>query len=269
MKKIDSLRKIGRLGNFLRLAVAPWLVLGPATPAMAWGDHKQKVLVPVVPVYTAPASSAAMAPVVSYSYGTGAGAPVAMAPGSGVISGVYYAPTAGTQFGMASATYAYPNTVSAPQLINPGASFAPTASTSFGNVPVKIGDSRVTDEGRKDVLADLKDYYQESKTSEKSRTTLRKALKDQAKEKYVEVIGGEVASVDDLKDSEKKEIDQIVNIVMREDSPSNASSPPGYPNPYPYPYAYGNGFAPQPMYYYYVYPVVPAGHQHHHFHHNH
>ncbi len=210
MKKIDSLRKIGRLGNFLRLAVAPWLVLGPATPAMAWGDHKQKVLVPVVPVYTAPASSAAMAPVVSYSYGTGAGAPVAMAPGSGVISGVYYAPTAGTQFGMASATYAYPNTVSAPQLINPGASFAPTASTSFGNVPVKIGDSRVTDEGRKDVLADLKDYYQESKTSEKSRTTLRKALKDQAKEKYVEVIGGEVASVDDLKDSEKKEIDQIV-----------------------------------------------------------
>ena len=171
----------------------------------------------------------------------------------------------------------------APQGSGTGASFAPTGSTPFGNVPLRIGDSPMTDDGRRDVLDDMRDAYREAKTTETSRTASRKSLKDQAKEKYVEVIGGDVQAPEDLKDSENKEIDQIVDIVMREDSATNSASPSGYPNQYQYPYAnqypygggyptqypYGGGYPPQPMFYYYVYPIAPVAqphHQHHLFH---
>lgn len=265
---MDSLGKIGGLGNFAWLAVPLWLISGPATSARAGGDHKQQVYVPVTPVYAVQTGMVAQAPSMTYGYAPVAGAPVAgapisMAPGNGV----YYAPTMGAQVGMAPTTYMYSSTVNAPQAYSPGASFAPTGSSFFGNVPQRIGDSRMTDDGRKDVLEDLRDSYRETRSAERSRTTLRKTLKDQARDKYVEVIGGDVQSVDDLKESESKEIDQIVDIIMREDSSSGASAPPyGYGNPNPYPGqnpACVTGYAPQPMYYYYVYPVVPAGHPHH------
>ncbi len=282
---MDSLGKIGGLGNFAWLAVALLLVLSPTTSALAWGDHKQKVYVPVTTAYPVQTGMVAQAPAMTYAYAPVAGAPmaaapVAMAPGNGVCNGicnngyngVYYAPMVGAQVGMAPATYMYSSTASAPQVYNPGASFSPTGSSFFGNVPPRIGDSRMTDDGRKDVLEDLRDSYRETKSAERSRTTLRKALKDQAREKYVEVIGGDVQSIDDLKDSENKEIDQIVNIIMREDSSTGAAAaaPYGYSSPYSYPGQNPNvaGYAPQPMYYYYVYPVAPTGHPHpHHQHH--
>ena len=97
--------------------------------------------------------------------------------------------------------------------------------------------------------------YREEKSSQGSRTALRKTLKDAAKDKYVEVIGGDVQAPEDLKDSENKEIDQIVDIVMREDSSANSAVAVWISQPVPY----GNGFVPQPMYYYYVYPVARPG----------
>src|SRR5690242_5231763 len=100
---MGSLRGIVNLGNFVRLAVAPWIVVGLLSSAMA-GDHKHKVWVPVTPVYTVPNSGVAMAPVGSYSVatysaGTVAGAPLAaapmaMAPVNGGFGGVYYTTTA-------------------------------------------------------------------------------------------------------------------------------------------------------------------------------
>jgi hypothetical protein len=265
---MGSLRGIVNLGNFLHAAVAPWVVLGLLSSAMA-GDHKQKVWVPVTPVYTVPTSGVAMAPVGSYSVatysaGTVAGAPLAaapmsMAPVNGGFGGVYYTTTAvgGTQVSMAPTTYVYPTTANAPQVVTNGVANAPTGFFP-GNIPPGVGDSRVTAEGRKDVYEDLRDYYRETKTNERSRTALRKALKDQAAEKYVEVIGGDVASPDDLKDSERREIDGIVDMVMREDA-SNANAPSGSPGGP----VYGYGYAPQPMMYYYVYPVAPVGHHSH------
>ena len=162
---------------------------------------------------------------------------------------------------MAPATYTYSSVANAPQMYNPGAAFSPTGAGFAGAVPPRIGDSRMTDDGRKDVLDDLRDTYRTEKSSQGSRTALRKTLKDAARDKYVEVIGGDVQAPEDLKDSENKEIDQIVDIVMRDDSTANSQSPYGYPNQYPY----GNGFVPQPqpMYYYYVYPVAQPHHQHH------
>jgi hypothetical protein len=250
-------------------------VLGPVTPAMAWGEHKKKVLVPVTPVYTMPTTGVAMAPtasysMASYSVGTVGSAPVAMAPVGGApvgggFGGVYYSTTAvgGAPVGMAPTTYVYPGTANAPQVVTNGVGNAPSGSSFFGNVPPRIGDSRVTDEGRKDILEDLRDSYRELKSNERSRTALRKQLKDQAADKYVEVIGGDVASPDDLKDSERKEIDAIVDIVMRDDASTNPNAQNGYSGAVTYP----NGFAPQPMMYYYVYPVAPAGpHQHQHLH---
>src|SRR6185312_1594482 len=94
VQKMGSLRRIANVGDFLRMAVAPLIVLGPLSSAMA-GDHKRKVWVPVTPVYTVPNSGVAMAPVgaysvASYSAGTVAGAPMAMATVGGGFGGMYY-----------------------------------------------------------------------------------------------------------------------------------------------------------------------------------
>ncbi len=267
-------------------AVTLLLVVGPAAQVMA-GEHKQKVYFPVAPVYAVPTGVVAQAPaaysyapVASYapavyaptaSYVPVASTAVAAAPMSMAPNNVaYYAPTApaAAPVGMAP-TVMYASTANAPQVVNPGTGFAPAGSALLGNTPPRFGDSRVTDEGRRDVLADLRDTYRDTKSTEKSRTAQRKALKEQAREKYVDIIGdADVTGPDDLKDSENKEIDAIVDMVMREDPSSNSSSPSGYG--YPNQCSYVNGLAPQPMYYYYAYPMVPAprpAHSHHLFHH--
>ena len=282
MRKMDSLGKIRSSGSFLRLIIAALVVVGLGSPAQAWSGRRTKVYVPVAPAYAIQNGVPAQSPGVIYSYAPVAGAPVGMAPGTGGYNGVYYAPPTGAPAAMAP-SFTASSTAYAPQGFYQGTGFAPAGSPFFGNVPPKIGDSRMTDDGRKDVVEDIRDFYRETKTSEKSRTALRKTLKEQAREKYVEVIGGDVQASEDLKDSENREIDQIVDIVMREDASSNAAAPNGnanpysyqYPHPYPYPnanpYPSGNGFFAPPMYYYYfVYPIAPAAiphHQHHLFHH--
>jgi hypothetical protein len=263
---------------------------------MAWGDHKQKVLVPMTPVYAVPTSGVAMAPVgsysvgmfgggsmgmapvASYSVGTVGGAPVGMAPMNGGFNGVYYSSTAigGAQVGMAPTTYVYQGTGSAPQLFAPGVGNAPPGTTALGNAPTGAGSSRLSDDGKRDVLEDLKKYYQQNKSSESSRSTLRRTMKDEAKTRYVEAIGGDVQAPEDLRDAENREIDLMVDLVMREDQGSVGNAPGGYTYGYNYgygtgygtSYGYGFGYAPQPMMYYYVYPVAPTGHHHQHLHHH-
>ncbi len=287
MRKIGSLEKIRSLGSFFRLAVATLLVVGPAHPALAldWPFRKTRVYVPVTQTYAVQNAPVAQAPAVTYSYAPTSYAPASYAPASyspvagapvgGGFNGVYYAPMAGTQAAM-GAPYMASSSAFAPQGFSPGQAFAPAGASAFGNVPMRIGDSRMTDEGRKDVLDDVRDFYRETKTSEKSRTALRKAVKEQATEKYVEVLGDDTTTADDLKDGEKKEILQIVDIAMREDPSANSASPYGNPNPYanpnpyPNPYPYGNAFAGQPYLYYFIYPIAPPAHphhQHHLFHH--
>jgi len=281
---MGSLRRNGALGKILHLAVASCVVLCSLTPARA-GDHKQKVL---VPVYTVPTTGVAMAPVASYSaasYSVGtvaaapvAGAPVAMAPVNGGFGGVYYSSTAvgGAQVAMAPTTMVY-TTANAPQVVTNGVANAPMGSTVFGNAPTSITGSRLTSvEAKRDVLDDLRAYYQQNRSSQTSRTAFRRALKDEARDRYVEAIAkDEVAGPEDLNASENQEIDQMVDLVMREDPSSSGNAPTGYTYGPPfgtYGPPLGTGFAPQPMMYYYVYPVAPAGHPHlqhlhHHLHH--
>ena len=282
MKKIGSLRGKVNLGKILRLAVAPLCVLCPVTPALAWGDHKQKVW---VPVYTVPASGVAMAPVApmasysvgAYSVGTVAGAPVAgapvaMAPVNGGVSGVYYTSAAvgGTQVSLAPTTVVYPTVANAPQVVTSGVAGAPVGTSGFANALAGVSGSRLTNEAKRDVLDDLRAYYQQNRSSQSSRTALRRALKDEAKDRYVEAIAkDDVQAPEDLNNSENQEIDQMVDIVMREDAGANADAPTGYVYGPPYGAPYGAGFAPPPLMYYYVYPVVPAGHHHPHPHHLH
>jgi hypothetical protein len=286
VRKIDSLGKICSLGSFLAATVAAMLVVVPANSAQAWSGRRPRVYVPLAPTYAVQNGMVAQSPGVTYSYAPMAGsyapmagAPVGMAPGSGVFNGAYYAPMAGAPAAMAP-SFTASSTMYAPQGFQTGPGFAPTGSSFFGNLPPRINGSRMTsDDGRKDVLDDVRENYRETKASEKSRIAIRKALKEQARQKYVDVIGGEVQAVDDLNDSENKEIDQIVDMVMREDASANSASPYGNANPYQYPYPYpnpnpypsGNGFVGQPMFYYFfAYPIAPpvnTHHQHHLFHH--
>jgi hypothetical protein len=265
---MESPRKFGRLGNFARLlTVAVVLVLCPVTPAWAWGGHKQRVYVQVAPVYTVPTGVVGQAPVAyapanGYYYPAAGTAAAPIANGyynaaAPVANGYYFAPmgTAAAPVAMApGATYVYPNTANAPQGFTYGTGNAPTSF--LGNAPVAVSGSRLTsDEARKDVLADLRTYYQQNKSGQSSRTALRKALKDEAKDRYVEAIGSsDVAGPDDLNASENREIDQLVDIVMRDDATSSSG----------YGYGYGYGSGAQPMYYYYVYPVAPVQNHHHH-----
>jgi hypothetical protein len=85
------------------------------------------------------------------------------------------------------------------------------------------------------------------------------------------IANDKVQAPEDLNSSENKEIDQLVDIAMREDSSlSPAANQIGYPPPPQYQYG-GNGFVPQGMYYYYyVFPIAPPPqphHQHHLFQH--
>jgi hypothetical protein len=253
---------------------------------MAWGDHKQKVLVPVTPVYTVPTTGVAMAPVASYSaasYSVGtvaaapvAGAPVAMSPVSGGFGGVYLnsSTVASAPVSMAPSNVVY-TTANAPQVLTNGVANAPTAGTVFGNAPLSITGSRLTDEAKRDVLDDLRSFYQQNRSSQSTRTALRRSLKDEAKDRYVEAIGkDDVQAPEDLNTAENREIDLMVDLVMREDASSSGNAPAGYtygPAFGTYGPALGPGLAPQPMMYYYVYPVAPAGHHlqhlHQHLHH--
>jgi hypothetical protein len=243
------------MGSFLRgIAIIPCVMLLPTAPALALGPHKQKVYVPVTPVFAVPAVTQAPAPAYYYAPQMGvANAPTALAP----TNGYYFTQPATSNAPMmlpAGTPYMYSptGTSNAPQVSNAGTSFAPT--TSSAALPAKMADSRITDEVRKDVLEDLKDFYRESKTTEKSRTALRKALKDQARELYVEVIGADVSSVDDLNKGENSEIDQIVDIVMRESSSSTPTGGSGTSNG-----TYGTNNGGQPYYfYYYAYPLFPV-----------
>jgi hypothetical protein len=260
------------------------LIFSGQVPAQAQYLFKKKVYVPVTPVYANQTGVAAQAPMATYSYApvaaTPSYAPVAGAPlAAAPASNVYYAPTAGAPVSMAPQPF-YSPAVYAPQGSGTGASFAPTGSSFFGNVPPGISGSRMSEEGRRDVFEDMRHAYRDSKTSESSRTALRKSLRDQTSEKYVEVLGDVAPTVDDLNDAEKKEIGGIVDAVMREDSSSNGASASGSPNQYGYPTqygypnsnAYGGGYPPQPFFYYFIYPLVPVAqphhpHAHHLFHH--
>jgi hypothetical protein len=211
-------------------------------------------MVAQAPVAMAPT---ALAPTTGYYYAPMgapmgvAAAPAAMAP----TSGYYYAPMGAAVAPVAlspGTSYVYPTTANAPQVLPTGTANAPTSFP--GNAPPAVIGSRLTDDGRRDVLDDLRTYYQQNKSSQSSRTALRRALKDEARDRYVDVIGGDVSSADDLKNEENKEIDLLVDLVMREDA-----SAPGATS-----YSYGA----QPMFYYYVYPVAPAA-KHPHLHHGH
>lgn len=275
VENMGSLRETVNLVKILRAAAGLLSVLGLSAPALARGDHKQKVLVPVAPVYAMPTAGVAMAPVVPYPVGMVAGGAVGMAPVVGQSGGMYFAQTTvsgaqvsmaptvvgGAPMAMSPTTYVVQGAANAPQVVTNGTANAPTVTSIFGNAPSKIGDSRVTDEGRRDVLQDLRDYYRGARTGEKSRTAMRKDLKEQAQQKYVEVIGDDVTSATDLNESENKEIAQIVDTVMREDPSYFGAAPSGAP--YQAAYPYGGAVPAQPMMYYYAYPVAPAGHHHH------
>ena len=234
-------------------------------PAMA-GGHKTRVLVPVAPVYGA-------APM--------AQAPSAFAP----TAGYYYAPVAGSALAP-SLNYAYP-TANAPQVVYTQPSYAPQvynngyaatgaaySPTGSALAPAGFSGSRVTEEGRKDIFEDLKTAYQSIKTENKLRTEQRSELKTRARELYVQAIGADVTSVDDLKDPETREIDALVDAVMRPD-PTSTTNGTSYGTTFGTTVTSAAGGYPalvypttnvQPYYYYYVYPTA-APVKHHLFHH--
>jgi hypothetical protein len=243
------------------------------------------VLVPVTPMYAAPTAGVAMAPVASYSaasYSVGtvaaapvAGAPVAMAPVNGGFGGGYFNSTtvASAPVSLSPTTVMY-TTANAPQVLTNGVANAPVGSTFIGNAPTSVaGSNRLTEEAKRDVLDDLKAFYQQNRSSQTTRTALRRSLKDEAKERYVEAIAkDDVQGPEDLNTVENQEINLMVDRVMRDDASATGYAPGGYTygptygTPYgpTYGMPYGPGFMPpQPMMYYYVYPVAPAGHPHH------
>jgi hypothetical protein len=259
---------MGKLTMVVGICVVSALGSGTARA----GDHKKRVVVGYVPVTYGSAPVVASPYAVAAAPGTyAAAAPsYAAAPAGAVYYGYGSAPATATQVVATQPGYAPATTAAGATAAAPYSYYYPGSGTSVGNAPVSpMAGSRLNNNTSlmTDIYHDLKDAYPEIKSSNAERTERRKALRDKAREKYVDAIKS-VKNEEDvtLNDAEEHEIGQMVDAIMKgTDGDSQTTSPA------PVPAAVQPAVAAYPAYYVptmvapvqYVVPVtVKHGHHH-------